>query len=97
MTKRVTRRGLLRQALIVSSGAAIYGAMPRRANAAPSISKAKAGYQAHPGDEHRCSGCCMFVPGGKGKESGTCTMIEGPISPHGWCKYWTGGPNDTCS
>lgn len=97
MTERITRRGVLRQALIVGAGLAVYGALPRRADAAPSIPKAKADYQNHPEAGHHCAGCCMFVPLGKGKGNGACAMVEGSISPHGWCRYWKGGPNDTCS
>ncbi|WP_050807230.1 hypothetical protein [Acidiphilium sp. PM] len=63
------------------------------AEAAPTISKRLADYQDRPNHSHQCAACCMFVPG----QPDHCTMIEGIISPHGWCKYWQAGPADTCS
>lgn len=59
----------------------------------PMISKRLADYQTEPHQGHCCAACCMFVPG----RSAHCTMIEGVISPHGWCKYWQAGRVDTCS
>ncbi len=59
----------------------------------PTISKIQADYRPEANDGHRCAECCMFVPG----TPSYCTMIEGRISSHGWCKYWQGGLADTCS
>lgn len=59
----------------------------------PTISKRLANYQASPNHGRRCAACCMFVPG----QPAHCTMVEGVISPNGYCKYWQAGPADTCN
>ena len=63
------------------------------ARASAKMSKQAADYQDQPHDGEVCSACCMFVPGNPDQ----CTMIGGVISPHGWCKLWQAGPNDTCN
>ena len=59
----------------------------------PTISQKQADYRPEPNGSRRCAGCCMFVPG----TPAHCTMVEGVISPHGWCKYWQAGLADTCN
>ncbi len=89
-----TRRILLcRGAAAVTSALAIGAANSRSAEAMPLMSKQAAAYQVQPHDGKQCSACCMLVPG----DPPHCTMISGVISPHGWCKFWQAGPNDTCS
>ena len=38
-------------------------------------------YQDQPNNGQRCDACLQFVPGA----NGTCKVVEGPISPGGWC------------
>lgn len=40
-------------------------------------------YQATPKGDQKCSGCMHFIA-----ESGTCKLVDGPISPEGWCTLW---------
>ncbi len=40
-------------------------------------------YQPQPKGEQKCSLCMHFVP-----ESNTCKVVEGAISPDGWCLLW---------
>lgn len=55
------------------------------APAAPAkMSQASVQYQAQPKGEQKCSGCLHFVA-----ESSTCNLVEGQISPDGWCTLWT--------
>ena len=42
-------------------------------------------YQAEPKGDQQCDGCRYFVA-----ESNTCTLVEGEISPTGWCILWLG-------
>jgi len=53
-------------------------------NAAPAavvkMTKANAQYQTQPKGDQKCSGCLHFVA-----ESNTCKLVEGEISPEGWC------------
>lgn len=46
------------------------------------ISKAKARYQDAPKGTKRCRGCSMF------RTPDSCTLVNGEISPHGYCIYW---------
>ena len=42
-------------------------------------------YQLQPNGEQQCNGCLNFVA-----ESNTCKLVEGQISPTGWCILWIG-------
>jgi hypothetical protein len=39
-------------------------------------------YQATPKGDQECSNCSLF------QEPNACTLIDGEISPKGWCKFW---------
>lgn len=89
-----TRRTLIHHSALAATATLVLGLMnSRSAEAAPTIPKRLADYQDRPSHGHQCSACCMFVP----EKPDHCTMIEGVISSHGWCKYWKAGPADTCS
>jgi len=54
------------------------------APAAPAkASQASVQYQSQPKDDKTCADCMYFVA-----ESNTCTLVEGDISPAGWCILW---------
>jgi hypothetical protein len=40
------------------------------------------GYQVTPKGDQQCSNCSLFQP------PSACTLIDGTISPSGWCKFW---------
>lgn len=40
-------------------------------------------YQAQPKGDQKCSGCAHFIV-----ESSTCKLVDGQISPEGWCSLW---------
>ena len=42
-------------------------------------------YQDQPKNGQRCDACVQFIPGAKPDANGTCKVVEGPISPQGWC------------
>lgn len=48
-------------------------------------SKAEAIYVKHPVNDDECSFCTMF------RAPGSCTLVEGVISPNGHCKYFEYG------
>lgn len=70
-----------------STGSAPPGSPSTSADAAPSTtakaSQASAQYQPEPKGEQKCSGCLQFIP-----ESNTCKVVDGQISPDGWCRLW---------
>jgi len=41
-------------------------------------------YQEQPKNGQKCADCLQFIPGQQGA-SGTCKVVEGPISAEGWC------------
>lgn len=79
----VSRRTLLGRCL--SSAAALVGLMTLPAQAINHFTKAASRYQNHPNADRRCAGCVHF------KAPGSCEVVLGHISPHGWCKWWRHG------
>jgi hypothetical protein len=63
--------------------AAPWLALPARAQS--KATKQAMQYQDQPKNGQRCDGCMQFVAGGKAGAMGTCKVVEGPISPGGWC------------
>ena len=63
-------------ALCLKTGIAAEGSVGK-------ISKAQAKYQNQPKGGQKCAGCMHFIPG-----SNTCKVVEGAISPDGWCMLW---------
>jgi hypothetical protein len=39
-------------------------------------------YQETPKGDQQCSNCNLF------QEPNACTLVDGEISPKGWCKFW---------
>jgi hypothetical protein len=54
------------------------------APAAAKVSQASVQYQTQPKGEQKCGDCLHFIA-----ESNTCKLVEGQISPEGWCMLWT--------
>jgi hypothetical protein len=48
-------------------------------------SKAQFKYQGTPNSGHKCSQCRFFVKGSSASANGTCSIVDGSISPNGWC------------
>ena len=86
-----SRRRLFRQGAVIASGAALGGLMLKARAPAQggTISKATAKYQDKPNAGKECDGCLQFVPGKSSSGSGTCKIVQGDISPKGWCSYFT--------
>jgi hypothetical protein len=54
------------------------------AQAAPKkVSQASVQYQTQPKGEQKCSNCMNFIA-----ESNTCKLVDGQVSPEGWCSLW---------
>jgi len=71
-----------------SAGAAPAGSPAASADAAApaapgKVAQASVQYQAQPKGEQKCSNCVNFIA-----ESNTCKLVEGQISPDGWCSLW---------
>lgn len=53
------------------------------AAAAKKVPQASVQYQAKPKGEQKCSNCLNFIA-----ESNSCKLVEGNVSPEGWCALW---------
>lgn len=49
------------------------------------VSQENVQYQTQPKGEQKCANCIHFIA-----ESNACKLVEGEISPEGWCTIWTG-------
>lgn len=83
LDKKISRRTLLKGAAVIG-GAAFASTIAGKALAAKS-SKAEMKYQDKPNGNQQCSDCKFFVPGESPQANGTCQVVEGSISPQGWC------------
>lgn len=52
-------------------------------------SKATVKYQNKPKGSAKCSGCKFFIPGKSATAQGHCQVVDGSISPNGWCVAYT--------
>jgi hypothetical protein len=74
-TRRTVLRGLL------AAGCALCIPLLGRAETGK-VSKAQAQYQDQPKGDQNCANCMQFVA------PNTCKLVEGSISPSGWCILW---------
>ena len=85
LPEHARRRFVLQRA--VGLGAALAWTVPRIASAATAkLDKGAVQYtDAGAVPDQDCDDCIQFVPGKTVKTSGTCRIVDGPISPHGHC------------
>jgi High potential iron-sulfur protein len=50
------------------------------------VSQASMHYQTTPNDGKHCSLCKFFVPAQDPSANGTCQIVDGSISPNGYCQ-----------
>jgi hypothetical protein len=85
-----TRRIMLGHFAALGCGLCL-SAVPARmamAQAAPKkMSQAAARYQAQPKGDHSCGNCTNFIA-----QSKTCKLVDGSVSPEGWCNSWSKKP-----
>jgi hypothetical protein len=76
-----SKRNFMRSALIGLAGAM---SLPRLLFAADGdkLSKQQAEYQDSPKGIQMCATCTLFV------EPHSCKVVEGDVSPNGWCKSY---------
>lgn len=83
---KITREEALKT-LVLPALAAAFGVTTTLAEAKSSKSAMK--YQDHPKGAAKCAGCKLFIPGKTAKAMGTCKVVDGSISPNGWCIAYT--------
>jgi hypothetical protein len=75
----MSRRALLRSTTAL---AAMVLAGTGTGRAQTKMSKEQVQYQDSPKGDLKCEGCRFFV------ERGSCQLVEGEISPNGWCRLY---------
>ncbi len=80
----VSRRNLLRSATMMAGAAAAFAATIAATPAeADKMSQKGAQYQDTPKTGQQCDGCALF------KAPASCTIVDGTISPNGWCRFFS--------
>lgn len=80
---QISRHTFLGGAVILPA-LAVALTFPARADSSKS-SKDAMHYQTSPNGDKQCSGCKFFAPGQTADADGTCQIVDGSISPHGYC------------
>ncbi|MBV9233204.1 MAG: twin-arginine translocation signal domain-containing protein [Candidatus Eremiobacteraeota bacterium] len=65
--------------------AAFAGTIASPALAETKASQASMRYQNTPNGSMHCSLCRFFIPGRDAEANGSCQLVEGSISPNGYC------------
>jgi hypothetical protein len=78
---RFSRRVVVTGAALALGAAAAATVVPP-AEAQEKMSQADAKYQGTPKGDQRCDGCMLFQP------PNACKVVEGEISPSGWCQLF---------
>lgn len=83
---KISRGDALKGLIVLPAlAAALAGGTASEAKSPPSALK----YQPRPKNGKECDDCRFFQPNRKNhRAAGSCTLVSGPISPHGWCVAW---------
>jgi len=79
----MTRRTFVTNAIVLPALAGLLLAETTTAEAKGSQAQFK--YQSTPKNGQKCSTCTQFIPGSSPSKNGTCKVVDGSISPNGWC------------
>jgi len=89
MTDTLQRHGISRRIVLLRGAGCAAGVaasfMPLK-QAAAKMSQQSVAYQDSPKSDQQCSNCSLF------QAPNTCTLVDGNISPTGWCKFWVKKP-----
>jgi hypothetical protein len=88
-TTALSRRSILRKVVFTAGGTAVLGGIlgdNRRGMAQTKVPQATVAYQPTPHEGQACDTCLQFVP------PAACKVVEGTISPAGWCKLYVKKP-----
>jgi len=80
-----SRRSILKFAGLLT-GASLASGLTRDALAQQKASKQAMKYQDKPNGDQKCSNCLQFEP------PKSCKVVEGDISPNGYCIAWAKKP-----
>jgi hypothetical protein len=80
-SREISRRIVLLRSACCAAGA-VASLVPVK-RAAAKMSQQSVAYQESPKGDQQCSNCSLFQA-----PTNTCTLVDGNISPTGWCKFW---------
>jgi hypothetical protein len=60
---------------------------------AAKLTQAEVQYRGRPNGGKDCDDCIQFIPGTSAKATGSCKVVAGAISPHGYCLAFTPKPS----
>jgi len=80
---KLTRATFVRAAVILPALAGVLGTVVEAQ--APKGSKTQFKYQSTPNNGKQCSTCTFFIAGKTATANGTCKIVQGDISPKGYC------------
>jgi len=84
---KVSRRSVLKRAVLLAGAGLTASMLPSRAAyAQQKASKAAMKYQDKPEGDKKCSDCLQFVA------PDSCKVVEGTISPNGYCLAYVKKP-----
>jgi len=78
----LSRRGILKGAVILGGGALAADLAAPAARAGSKVSLAAANYQTTPKGNQRCNVCSQWIA------PTDCKVVVGPVSPTGWCSLF---------
>jgi hypothetical protein len=84
--EKLTRQDAIK-AIVLPAFAAAIGVTTTKADAKSSKGAVK--YQDKPKGSQKCAGCKFFIRGKTAKSMGGCQIVDGSISPNGWCVAYT--------
>ena len=84
---KLSRAAFVRAAVILPALAGVLGTVA--AAQAPKGPKSQFKYQDTPKDGKQCSTCTFFIAGKTPTANGTCKIVQGDISPKGYCIAWS--------
>jgi len=76
----LSRRTIVTRSVAGAAGAAVLLGLVIKASA--KMAQKAVEYQDTPKGDQECSNCSLF------QEPNACTLVDGEISPKGWCKFW---------
>jgi hypothetical protein len=81
----ISRRSVLRGATVMAGGAAtaiVAGSLAPASAQSGKMTQQAAAYQNGPKNGQKCLDCSFYI------EPQACKLVEGTISPVGWCKFY---------
>jgi hypothetical protein len=79
----ISRRTVLRGATVLAGGAAIVaGSLAPAGAQSGKMTQQAAAYQPSPKSGQKCLDCSFYI------QPQACKLVEGTISPVGWCKFY---------